>query len=110
MTMMQEYLKRAAAELGLTIKLGYDVKLPDGITIVSEALFPELGNPKGTLVFCSSVQLDSKIRRDLMAEGYGISTFSEPLSGEIYDVTNYADMFLEWGWSGDASQKPQWME
>lgn len=110
MNIMQQYLRLAASELGLTIKLGYGAKLPDGTTIASEALLPEPGNPKGTLAFCSSVRLDRKVRQGLLAEGYGISTFSEPLPGEVFEVANYADMFCEWGWSGEASEKPCWME
>jgi len=109
MNLMQQHLARAAKELGLRVIIGYAVKLSDGEMLSSQALFPDLGNPKGTLVFHWDDRIDKKARQDLVTQEYGASTFGEPLPGQNFDVTSYARMFAEWGWWGDERDKPSWM-
>jgi hypothetical protein len=109
MNRMQVWLARAAEELGVRIFLGYAAVLSDGTRLPSQALFPDLGGVFGTLVFDSADVLDAAARRDLAAQGYSISTFSEPLPNEEFDVGSYAEMFSEWGWTSNERQKPSWM-
>lgn len=109
MTRMQEWLGHAAELLGVRVEIGYLVSLSDGRKLVSQALFPDLGGAFGTLVFCSQDTFDSSARRDLIAQGYGISMFSEPLPEEVFDIDSYAEMFADWGWCGDEMLKPEWM-
>jgi hypothetical protein len=106
---MQEWLARAADELGVRVEIGRVVTLSDGMNVGCQALFPDLGNVLGTLVFDSDNAVDSGVRRELVAQGYGMSTFSEPLAGEVFDLDGYAQMFAEWGWTGSASKRPTWM-
>jgi hypothetical protein len=110
MNRMQEWLARAATELGLRVQIPHIVKLSHGDTLTAEALFPELGNQKGMLVFSSADKLDTNARRDLLAQGFGISSFSEPLKNEVFDIAHYAEMFAEWGWGADPEKRPGWME
>ncbi len=109
MNCLQEFLMRAAKELGIKINVGYVVMLSDGRSLVSQALVRDLGGPKGTLIFCCPDRITDDIRGDLVAQGFGISTFSEPLSGEIFDIASYSEMFSDWGWVGDEDEKPSWM-
>ena len=109
MNRMQGWLARAAKELELRVEISYNVTLSDGRTLVSQALFLELGNPRGTLVFDWKDEIDNDVRHDLTYQGYGVSTFSEPLPSEVFDIDGYAEMFAEWGWAGKADQKPAWM-
>jgi hypothetical protein len=106
---MPKYLVRAAEELGLRITVAHVVTLSGGRPLHSEAYFPDLGNPRGTLVFRPTGDLDNSARQELKAQGYGISTFSEPLPSETFEIENYAEMFSEWGWSGEMNQRPSWM-
>jgi len=110
MTRMQEFLARAAEELGLRVEIGYVVTLSDGRKLMSQALLPDLGNPLGTLVFDSPRIVDSSARKDIRSQGYGMSTFSQPLPTQTFDVESYARMFAEWGWAGSDADKPGWMD
>ncbi len=109
MSHMQEWLARAANELGVRIKVGHVARLTDGTSLPTKALFPDLGSAAGTIVLSSDDVIEASIRRDLIAQGFSISAFSEPLANEEFDVASYAEMFSEWGWTGDNDQKPEWM-
>ena len=109
MNRMQEWLGRAAEELGIRVIVGYVAVLSNGKQLPTQALFPDFGGAFGTLVFDSADMIDPSERRDLVAQGYSISTFSEPLPNEEFDVDGYAEMFSEWSWTSNERQKPAWM-
>ena len=106
---MQEWLAQAAQKLGVRVFLAYVAVASNGKQIPTLALFPDLGGALGTLIFDSMDVLDTEVRRDLRAQGYSISTFSEPLPNEEFDIGSYAEMFSEWGWTSNEMQKPAWM-
>lgn len=110
MNRMQEWLARAAKELGLRVEIGRIVILASGRPVVSQALFPDLSCPLGNLVFRSDETPDASTRRELSERGFGISTFSEPRAEGVFDLDSYAEMFAEWGWTGNAAAKPTWMD
>ena len=109
MNQMQEWMVRAAEDLGIRIVVGYVAQLSDGISCSTQALFPDLGGALGTLVFDSALELNASIRNALVAQGFSISTFSEPLPNEQFDLESYAEMFSEWGWTNEILKKPAWM-
>jgi hypothetical protein len=109
MNRMQEWLARAAHELRIRVVVGYVAVLPDGSQIQAQALFPDFGGTFGTLVFDSADTLDARTRADLAAQGYSISTFSEPLPKERFDIDSYAQMLSDWGWTSNELRKPPWM-
>jgi hypothetical protein len=109
MNRMQEWLARAAKELDVRIIVGYVAHLPDGNSFPTQALFPDLGAVLGTIVLDSAYKYDAVVRHRLLEQGFTISTFSEPLPNEEFDLEGYAEMFSEWGWTGDKSLKPEWM-
>ena len=106
MNRMQEFLARAAQELGVRIFLAHVVVLSNGRQIPTQALFPDLGGTFGTIVFDSP---DPESERDLIAQGYSISTYLQPPPTEEFDLESYAEMFSEWGWTSNEMQKPPWM-
>lgn len=106
---MQQWLGRAAAELGVRIVIGYVAQLPNGIAYPTQALFPDLGGVLGMLVLESADRLDALTRNALVDQGFSISTFSEPLPSEEFDIGSYAEMFSEWGWRSNGRPKPTWM-
>jgi hypothetical protein len=109
MNRMQEWLERAAKELGIEIIVGFVIRLPDGSSFTTQALLPNLGADKGTVVIDSSFEVNLFAERYLLEQGFTISSFSAPLQNEIFDLDGYAEMFSEWGWTGDESLKPEWM-
>lgn len=110
MSKQQQYLMRAAQELGLRFTLDYVVTLPDGKAITFPAHFPDLSNPSGMLVANRSTEIDTATRKALIDQGLGLSTYGEPPSNEIFEIEGYIEMFSEWGWSGEDDSKPWWME
>src|SRR5262245_34790188 len=106
MIFMQERLTRAAKELGVRVLLRYVVNLSDGRKLIAQALFPEFGTAFGTLVFRYEDAVDAAARRDLVAQGYGMSTFSESLPNEEFDLDSYREMLMEWGWTSEEAHKP----
>jgi len=88
------------------------VGLPSGEKVMAEALLPQLGAPKGMLVF-QSFQSDDKvwnISNELSKLGFGCSMYCEPPPEEIFDAENYKEMFVEWGWTSEADLMPEWMK
>ena len=55
---MQRWLSCAADELGIRISVEHVVVLADGRNVRAQALFPDLGAERGTLVFDAAEQLD----------------------------------------------------
>jgi hypothetical protein len=110
MNRMQQWLARAAEELGVRIVVGYVVHFPDGTAFPTQALFPDLGGALGTLVLDSSDTLDAPTWDALMDQGFATSAFSAPLPDEEFDIGSFADMFAEWGWTSDDKPKPTWMD
>jgi hypothetical protein len=115
MNKMQDWLLRAARELGVRIEVNFVVKLPSGRELASQAHFPDFCAPMGLLVFrweddLASASEDARMARAALAEmGYAVSTFDEPSEKETFDIAGYVEMFSEWGWSGAGEQKPDWM-
>ena len=106
---LQQELDRAAKELGLRVVIGYAAHLSNGAAIQSQAQFPDLGGASGTIVFDSQDTCDAETRRELAALGFSLSTFYQPSSDEDFDLGSYAEMFKEWGWTGDEHRKPSWI-
>jgi hypothetical protein len=106
----QEELMRAAEELGLIIVVNYVVVLPKGDSFLSQTLFPNPGNLRGTLVFSSNNKVDATTRSALSILGYSMSSFAEPLPNQIFDIESCREMFADWGWVGDEQSKPKWMD
>jgi hypothetical protein len=106
---MQQFLARAAEELGVRVLIGYTVTLSDGRRLLSQALFPDFGSALGTLVFRSQDEIDAGVRHQLMALGFGISTFPEPGPNEVFDIDSYKEMLSEWGWTSEGRNRPDWL-
>lgn len=109
MNRMQKYLARAAKELDLRIELGYVIHLQSGNTLPTQALFPDLSGALGMVVIDSAENLDEQTENAITDHGLSISTFSQPLPNEKFDIDSYLQMFAEWGWTGDPSKRPRWM-
>jgi hypothetical protein len=108
MNKMQEWLARAAGDLGVRIVVGYTAQLSGQKHITAQALFPDFGNRLGTLVFCSDQIISRSDERELVNKGYAISAFSEPLPNEKFDLDSYREMLSDWGWTSNGT-RPKWL-
>ena len=109
MKRLAEWLWRACGELGLRPELGFKLSIPGAPEITAVARIPELGAKHGMLVFKSNDEIRA-ISKQLLDAGYGYSVLDEPLPNEEFDLEVFKDIFAEWGWSGEAANKPAWMK
>ena len=45
----------------------------------------------------------------LREAGFGFSVLDERSQAEIIDLQSFRRMYADWGWSGDPSERPDWM-
>jgi hypothetical protein len=109
MTKLQNDLKRACKELGLTIKVPFHLTVRPGKKISAQALLPQLGAPKGMIVVNDFDDLRG-VTSELLCMGYGYSTLDEPSPSEQFDLESYVEMFSDWGWGNLSERKPDWMD
>jgi hypothetical protein len=102
------WLWKACAELGLRVELGFGVTLGEGRHVRAIARLPDLGAPKGMLLFQSYDQV-REFAEELRGAGYGYSVLDEPPPAEQYDSQAFRTVFRDWGWSGELGKKPAWM-
>lgn len=108
MTRLQSDFKRVCSELGLRIEVPFHLKLGDGCEITAQALLPQLGAPRGTIIVTSFSELKGK-EEELVELGFGYSVLDEPWSDVGYEVEGCVEMFSEWGWGSTGEKKPVWM-
>lgn len=105
---LQDWLARAAVELGLRVELDHALQLSGGHRVIAEAFFPDLGTPNGIAVV--SDLHPAETIEELHRRGYAASVLSEPHDTEEYDLQGYAEMFTEWGWGSETTDRPAWMD
>lgn len=109
MNKMQEYLLRAGNDLELRVVAPFQLQLNSGKKVIAEAVFPDLGAPKGMIIVQREHDISGS-EDELIKSGYGYSVFDGPLASQEYDVEPYRKMFIDWGWSGEKERKPNWMD
>jgi hypothetical protein len=110
MSPLQKYLQRAAAELDLRIEIAHAVTLSDRRILISQVLFPDLGNHSGTLVFTVEDRPDQSARGELLKRQYATSIMSGVIpKNSVFDIESLKETFSDWGWIGDPSRTPSWM-
>lgn len=96
---------RAAADLGVRIVTPFRLVGGDGAPVEFLALFPDFGGSNGTAV-CHFRDWPAR-NTFATARGYFCSGL-HPASYARYDREQFVDAFSEWGWRGDASERPEW--
>ncbi len=107
-TRLQTDLQRAARELGLRVVAPYDFDLRPRLQIHAAALLPELGAPKGMIIFDRHEDL-AGMSAELLEAGFGYSVLSDPAPSESYDLNSFIEMFSDWCWAGIDDTRPDWM-
>jgi len=108
-TLMRDHLKRVATELGMRIVSPFHTKLPSGLELTAEALFPDVGAPNGTVVVESNDSV-AAIGRELKQMNYTLSSFAAPREKQEIDIESYKEMFREWSWCSTEIQPPSWFD
>ncbi|WP_165973593.1 hypothetical protein [Luteibacter rhizovicinus] len=103
------WLVEACRELELHIDTDPIIDLPSGLKINPAARIRDLGGVEGMLIVDNYDQVEPHTD-EIVRAGYGFSVLDEPHQGETFDLSNYMDMFRDWGWTGSAASQPKWID
>ena len=107
-TKLLEFWQKAAIDLGLQLDVPFSFLLPSGRRLEALLLVKQFGAERGMLIFGS---FDDVV--DYMNEisdlGYGFAVLGEPMEGEEYNLREYIELLMDWGWSDDDQLKPSWL-
>ena len=110
---LRVHWQKAAEDLGLHVRLPFELVLGPGVRIRVPILIRDFGGPKGMLIIPDAVHGES-VKDEWLEEavraGYGFSVMSEPLAGERYDRDGYIEVLADWGWYGPERDKPAWLD
>ena len=99
MERLQEWLRRAGMETGISVIAPFKLSLPSGKEICAPALISHIGGREGMLIVVSFSDISDYVG-EITSPGYGYSTLSEPAPNEAFDIEVFKDMFRDWGWKG----------
>jgi hypothetical protein len=108
MNRLAEWICRACNQLGLRVEPDFKVVLNGGREFPTIARIPNLGAHNGMLVFASYDDIVD-YQNELVESGYAYAVLDEPRQDEDFELESFREMFLDWGWSGDPTDKPHWM-
>lgn len=106
-TKLLDWLNTACFTLGLQIDIPFVLDLGGDRVVNAAARVRDIGGVNGTLIVRSYDEVQD-LCEPLKQAGYGFSVLDEPHPGEEFDLESYREMFLDWGWTADDSQKPAW--
>lgn len=96
----------ARDDLKIEITAPYEVDLGNGRIVKADVLVKHFGGKNGTLVFTDSDKFWTH-HDQLSKLNYGTSVLDDP--SEPYNRDAMIDMLSEWGWTGDDTNKPEWV-
>lgn len=101
-------LRRACGDLALGIVTPFELVTDCGAEIKAVALLPQLGAPRGMLIFHDSSELMDR-GAVLVEMGYGYSVL-DGRGVDEFDLESYKEMFRDWGWGRpEDPDAPSWM-
>jgi hypothetical protein len=96
MNNLKDWLTRACSELGLAIESDFVWIAHDGRIFRPVVRIPDLGAPKGMLIFQDYD--DMRPYADAIVQaGYGYSVLDQPRRDEKFDLATFREMFTDWG-------------
>lgn len=108
MTNLAQQLQAACDVFELRIDLDHVVRMGTGDNLRAIARIRDLGAENGMLIFTDFEPIRAHVDR-LVDAGYGFSVLSEPSRDDPDDLDACLDMFRDWGWSGPADRRPDWL-
>lgn len=101
------FWRHVSADLGIDIVSPFDLVFPDGTQLEVSALVKNFGPKHGMLIATSYDSLKPYAQK-IIQLGYGYSTNVGGSPAE-YDRSEIVEVLKDWGWSGPANEKPNWL-
>lgn len=98
----------AARDLSIQIEERCEIVLNNGRKINADLFVRSFGADKGMIVV-RDYQRIAGHTDDIISSGFGYSVLTSPTLGEQYDRSDFISMLSDWGWTGPASERPQWL-
>jgi hypothetical protein len=90
------WLKLACTAFHLRIEESYQIQLTQGRKITALARISDGGQGDGMLIF-EDYDYIKEYLMPITEFGYGYSILEEPFAHEVFDLEQYREMFLDWG-------------
>jgi hypothetical protein len=103
-----EIWREAAADLGLEIVAPCRLVMPDKSTLEFHVLLKNFGYENGILLG-DDYENARPYKEHLLSTGYAYSFFGPYADSETYDRESVMETLADWGWSGPAAEKPDWL-
>lgn len=100
--------EEASRDLGIRVQTHCSVSLSNGRTFVAPVLVLDFGAPKGMLV-TFDLAFVKENEGALERDGYGCLIERGRARGPFYNREGWIAMLADWGWSGPASERPDWL-
>lgn len=98
----------ASKDLAIKVIAPFNIVLPSGAQVECDAFVESFGHTKGMLLV-SDFKKISPFEKELISEGYGYSTLTEPNEIWVYDREGIIELLNDWSWSGKTEHKPAWL-
>ena len=108
MTRLSAQMSRACEALGLSYEAPFTLTMGHDSKIQAVGRVRELGPKNGMLIISDYSRIEPFLEQLAKSE-FGFSVMAEPGEDEEFDLEDYREMFVDWGWGGPDSQKPNWL-
>ena len=105
---LQRDFQTVGLALHLSVEIDKIIYLSNGEEILASIYLANFAGPKGIMIFSHS-KLMWPVRDVINADGYGYSVMTIP-ADDFVDIESYKEVLIDWGWTGDRSRRPQWIE
>lgn len=100
-------LTKACTSLNLKFEIDVNIILLDSSERFALFRIFELGAENGMLLFSDIVSLGDG--RAIVDSNYGYSVLNELRPGEEFELSEYIELFSDWGWTGNDAKRPRWI-
>ncbi|MEM7171315.1 MAG: hypothetical protein AAF530_14175 [Pseudomonadota bacterium] len=100
--------KEASEDLGFEIQAPFLLQFSPNRSIAAHFLVPNFGARNG-MIIVTDYRAIAPFVRDIVALGYGYSTFGDYADGTQYDRDTYIKILSDWGWTGEERDRPAWI-
>ena len=76
---------------------------------LAAVLVRRFGGPKGMLILSDYAPVVGRID-EIVQAGFGCSIMSAPAAAEAYAREEFVELLADWGWTGDESERPDWLD
>ena len=101
------FWQRVAKDLGIDIVTPFEAVFSDGSRLTVSAWVKNFGAPRGMLINADYDVLKPH-KHKIVESGYGYSS-NLGSSADRYERSSMIEVLKDWGWSGTADEKPDWL-